>query len=93
MPNHVHVLCRPLSGELAAIIRRWKSYTATRINALLGRAGPMWQREYFDRLVRDESELYRAADYILANPQRAGLQGWKWTYVDPELYAESRAMR
>jgi putative DNA methylase len=60
LPNHVHVLVRPLPGfELEAILHSWKSYTAKAINSLLGRSGPVWQQESYDRLVRDSSELGR----------------------------------
>jgi REP element-mobilizing transposase RayT len=79
MPNHVHVILRLFPGqELAAVVRNWKSYTAKTANRLLGRTGPFWQREYYDRLIREEGEFDRAVEYVLSNPERAGLVGWKW---------------
>jgi REP element-mobilizing transposase RayT len=81
MPNHVHVIFRVFPGlELAAIMRGWKTYTATRANRILGRAGTFWQREYYDRLIRKGGELDRAVQYVLSNPERAGLMGWKWVW-------------
>jgi hypothetical protein len=56
MPNHINVLITPKNGEnLAQIGHSWKSFTAKRVNRLLKRNGPLWQREYFDRFIRDES--------------------------------------
>ncbi len=74
MPNHVHVLLTLCEGEaLGKIVHAWKSYTATQSNRLLGRTGSFWQREYFDRCVRDERHYGRAMVYIEGNPVAAGL--------------------
>jgi putative transposase len=54
MPNHVHALfVQNPEWPLEKLIRSWNGFTARRINALLGRSGSLWQRDYFDRLVRD----------------------------------------
>jgi hypothetical protein len=37
-----------------------------------------WQTEYYDHLIRDEADLERAINYVLANPSKAGLHNWKW---------------
>ena len=82
MPNHVHVLIRPLDGwGLEKIVHGWKSYTAKQINRLQGRTGTVWQAEYFDRLIRNRDELRRGVQYILENPVKAGLGPWKWVDV------------
>lgn len=82
MPNHVHVLFSPLREHtLDAILHSWKSYSAQKANALLGRTGPFWQREYFDHLVRDQSSLQKITQYIRDNPKRAGLLNWPWVEV------------
>ncbi|MCI0556748.1 MAG: transposase [Anaerolineae bacterium] len=74
MPNHVHVLLTPGKDEsLSGIIHSWKSFTAKRANVILGRQGSFWQREYFDRKIRDERHLNDAIVYIHNNPLQAGL--------------------
>lgn len=74
MPNHVHVLLTPRSGEsLSQILHTWKSFTANKANAALGRTGAFWQREYFDRFVRNEEHFSAAIEYIENNPVKAGL--------------------
>ncbi len=81
MPNHVHVVCRLLPGqELSVVVRGWKSYTAKMANKILARDGVFWQREYYDRLIRDEDEFERAVRYVVRNPERAGLKDWKWVW-------------
>jgi REP element-mobilizing transposase RayT len=81
MPNHVHVVCRLLPGqELSKVLRGWKSFTARKANEILGRDGAFWQREYYDRLIRDGDELGRAIRYVVSNPEKAGLNGWKWVW-------------
>jgi Rad3-related DNA helicase/REP element-mobilizing transposase RayT len=76
MPNHVHVLVRPLAGHtLSAILKSWKSFTAREINQSLGRTGTLWQDESFDHIVRTPQALEQFAKYIRQNPAKAGLKG------------------
>jgi len=95
MPNHCHVLIECLeSYTLGKIVNSWKSYTARWINANViegedeRRAGArrsqvLWQREYWDRFIRDERHLYTVKRYIENNPVTAGLaltpEGWPWS--------------
>jgi REP element-mobilizing transposase RayT len=82
MPNHLHVAFKSFpSFKLAQIVQSWKSFTAKAVNAKLKRTGAFWQREYFDRLIRDERELHRTISYIARNPEKAGLQDWKWVWT------------
>ena len=74
MPNHVHALFRPTGGwGLADILHSWKSYTANEANELLGRSGPFWHPDYYDRFIRDEEHFRRVVEYIENNPVKAGL--------------------
>ncbi|MBN1591776.1 MAG: transposase [Candidatus Coatesbacteria bacterium] len=79
MPNHVHVVVRPKAGHtLSDILHSWKSFTANRINQVLGRTGAVWQAESYDHLLRDEQDFQHAVAYILDNPRVAGLENWPW---------------
>jgi REP element-mobilizing transposase RayT len=81
MPNHVHVIFRLLPGQrLDIVLKGWKSYTARLANRILGRSGMFWQREYYDRLIRNGNEFERAVRYVMSNPERAGLRDWKWVW-------------
>ncbi|RKX38509.1 MAG: hypothetical protein DRP64_15610, partial [Verrucomicrobia bacterium] len=75
MPNHVHVLVKPLSEfKLSSILHTWKSYSAHAINKALGQKGPLWQKESYDHIVRDVDELIRIRNYIRQNPEKAGIR-------------------
>jgi putative DNA methylase len=74
MPNHIHLLLRQARGHaLEKIVHSFKSYTALEANRLLGRNGPFWLREVFDRYIRDEEHFARTVRYIEKNPVKAGL--------------------
>jgi hypothetical protein len=76
MPNHVHVVMRPLAPEsdsLDMILKHWKASSARSLNETLKTSGTLWQRETFDHIVRDAEQLWRIFQYIAANPGRAGL--------------------
>jgi hypothetical protein len=65
MPNHVHVLVAfPSESAMFAQYTSWKRFTGRKINAMMGRAGPFWQTEHFNR--------YR--EYIANNPRAANLR-------------------
>jgi len=83
MPNHVHVVMRPLR-PLPAIMRWLKGSTARSANLLLKRTGqPFWRYETYDHVIRDSDELNRVIRYIERNPVRAGLamtvEDWYWS--------------
>jgi len=82
MPNHVHVVFRPLAEhKLSAILHSWKSYSAKEANRILGCVGPFWQREYYDHLVRGERDFHRIVRYVIENPRKAKLTDWPWVGV------------
>jgi REP element-mobilizing transposase RayT len=74
MPNHVHALfVQNAEWPLEKLIRSWKGFTARQINKLLGRSGGFWQRDYFDRLIRDDQHFKNCVGYIRRNPEKARL--------------------
>lgn len=74
MPNHVHVLIKLPDGvSLASVMQRWKGGSAKGINQLAGEVGTLWQREYYDRLVRDLDHFHECRAYIRNNPVKAKL--------------------
>lgn len=91
MPEHVHLLLTPLTdakGEmfyLADILKGIKGASARRVNDRLQTAGPVWQEESFDHVVRSDESLAQRIEYIRQNPVRRGLVStpeqypWLWT--------------
>jgi len=47
--------------------------------------GQIWQHENFDRVIRDEMELFQKIEYIMNNPLKKGLcvskDHYKWLYI------------
>jgi len=86
MPNHVHVLFRPIGDRiLSEIIGSWKGYSAKQINRRLGRTGPLWQADYWDRLIRSSRHFIGCVKYIRGNPQKANLREGQFAlYENPK---------
>ena len=58
---------------LTEVVRQFKSFSARRVNAARGTPGvSLWQRSYYDHVIRNEPDYLRIWDYIDANPL-------KWT--------------
>jgi REP element-mobilizing transposase RayT len=85
MPNHVHVVVRPIAAHsLERILHSWKSYTASAANKILNRAGqPFWQHESYDHWIRSDVELAHCCRYTENNPVKASLCSqpgdWRWS--------------
>ncbi|MFZ5909605.1 MAG: transposase, partial [Chloroflexota bacterium] len=78
MPNHVHaviILTDRRGGSetrpypLSEIVRAFKSFSAKRINELRKTQEiPVWQRNYYEHIIRSDEEHNRIHLYIEANP-------------------------
>lgn len=72
MPDHVHGilwLTEAGSVSLPRVVRAFKSIAAIQVNAVLGGPGSrVWQRSYYERVIRNERELNAARRYIENNP-------------------------
>ncbi len=83
MPNHVHAVILLIDGivraglkpaptmarhPLSEIVRAFKSFSARRINELRKTQGiPVWQRNYYEHIIRNDEEHNRIYLYIEAN--------------------------
>ena len=82
MPNHVHAIlaiAAPVAPEgqdrrrmlLSKAVGYVKMNASKRVNAMLRRIGcPVWQRNYYERIIRDQGELEVVREYIATNPAR-----------------------
>lgn len=62
---------RPLSNSIPTIVRLFKSTTTKRINEHRGtRGAPVWQRNYYEHIIRSDESLNRIRQYIADNPLR-----------------------
>ncbi len=63
-----------MKGSIPTIVRTFKAAVARRAKKELGMdGGDIWQRNYFERVLRDGKEYADASKYILENPMR-----WEW---------------
>jgi len=53
------------------MVRGFKSATTARINSMRGTPrAPLWQRNYYEQIIRDDDSLNRVRAYVQANPAR-----------------------
>jgi putative transposase len=83
MPDHIHVVLSATGRGVALpeILRDFKGYT-THLYHELGFRGPLWQRSFYDHVVRRQDDLVAICQYVLANPVRRGLveEADDWPY-------------
>lgn len=72
MPGHVHALVHSVSADVSTLVRRWKQTTGYQWKRA-GNPHPLWQRGYYDRVLRLDEDPRAVAAYIVMNPVRAGL--------------------
>lgn len=59
----------PRRGSIAAIVGSFKSAATKRINEQRATPGsPLWQRNYYEHIIRDENSLTSIRKYIVNNP-------------------------
>jgi putative transposase len=74
MPNHLHgitILDSSIedSKSISEIIGSFKTFSAREINKIRKLKGvPVWQRNYYERIIRTETELDYVRQYIVNNP-------------------------
>ena len=57
--------------SLGSFVAGFKSAVTKRINEMRGAPGlPLWQRNYYEHIIRDEDELDRVRQYIVDNQAR-----------------------
>jgi alanyl-tRNA synthetase len=83
------VVVRPLGErQLPDILHSWKSFTAKQANKMLNRSGQFWQDEYYDHLIRDEGDFHHALQYVVSNPEQAGLEDWPWVGLQQAIQGQ-----
>ena len=61
---------RAKRGSLGAVIASFKTHSAIAVNRARNTPGAaVWQRNYYERIIREEDELLRIREYIRDNPR------------------------
>jgi len=60
-----------VAGSLCAVVQNFKSVTTRKINKIRHTpAHPLWQRNYYEHVIRNDRDLAAIRDYIAGNPAR-----------------------
>jgi len=87
LDDHVHMLLQPLAGHaLEQIMHSRKGSTSRQLVREHGRTAPVWQGEYFDRIIRNEADFPEKYRYIVENPLRRWpeIREYRWLWVRSE---------
>ena len=72
MPDHLHLLVEGSSGsDVPQFVRDFKQRTGYLYRR--SNSAALWQKSYYDHVVRREEDIRQLARYIIANPVRATL--------------------
>ncbi len=99
MPNHVHGIVvivgagfKPAPTKrhgLPEIVRALKAFSARRINEIRNTPGvKLWQRGYYEHIIRNDDELNRIREYIANNPMK-----WEMDRENPDISRTSTGDR
>lgn len=88
MPDHIHAIVT-LQGAMTLdrARKQFRGASAQAVNRTLGRTGSVWQRGYFDRLLRIDDRLETVLHYLRHNPAPPGLnfrcrrETWDWFHT------------
>ena len=70
--------------RLTEIIRAFKTFSSRRINESHGTPGtPVWQRNYYEHVIRNENDLDEVRKYIMNNPLK-----WDLDKENPENWGK-----
>jgi REP element-mobilizing transposase RayT len=74
MPDHYHLLVTLLGDyRIPSVVGKINSVSARRVNALVGRCGPIWSRRFYDHVVRNGDDFDECFSYIHDNPRASAL--------------------
>lgn len=59
--------------SLTEVIRAFKSFSAREINRVLGAKGTLWQRGFYEHIIRNDDDLYQHRQYVRNNPLKWAL--------------------
>ncbi len=61
----------PTRHPLSETVRQFKTFSAKHVNQIRGVTGiPVWQRDYYEHIIRNDVELEHVRQYITTNPKK-----------------------
>jgi len=86
MPDHVHFFCaeQPIGAirPLSQFVGHWKEWSTKKIIKAASITPPLWQKQFFDHVMRHDESYAEKWSYVRENPVRAGhVSQWAdWPY-------------
>ena len=80
MTTHYHLVVETTAPTLSKAIQWLNASYARGFNARNARFGPVFAGRFSARAVNEE-DLPKVIDCVLANPAKAGLERWPWSYL------------
>jgi len=97
LDDHLHLMLRPVGEtQIPRLVGCFKLAVQARVPARV-RPRRLWQRRYYDHVVRDADDFARHLDYLHFNPVKHGLvdhaAAWPWSslsaWIDRGMYPEN----
>jgi putative transposase len=97
MPNHIHMVLRPVRSVELSKWMHWLTTThVRRYHQHYGTSGHLWQGRFKNFIIQEDTHLLTVVRYVEANPVRAGLvasaRDWEWSSHRETTGLKSRAI-
>jgi putative transposase len=91
MPDHVHLLVG--DDNIVSFVRTFKGRLVPKARAL-SPIRKLWQRSFYDHILRKAESVIDVAGYIFENPVRSGLvvKPYEYPFVGSEAWPKWRAL-
>ena len=92
MPDHLHLLLEAKEeANLIRFMKTFKQLSAYRYRQAFSQ--PLWQKGYYEHILRKEEDVRLVAQYLFGNPVRAGLVNSpdEYAFSGGSLFADLRA--
>ena len=76
---------KPVRGSLPTIVRSFKSAATRTGREILAPGAVVWQRGYYEHIIRDEHSWQKVREYIATNPER-----WGTDWENPQRSGEDK---
>ena len=90
MPNHLHGILwleenNSNDKSLSTIMCSFKSNSTSQARKVFGPKINLWQRGFYEHIIRDEKDLFRIRQYIEDNPMQ-----WTIDEENPDFFSRAR---
>ncbi len=76
MPDHFHAIIQPEGKySISSIMHHIKGTFSRKYNEFTGHKGHVWQKGFYDRIIRGRRDILKKINYTHNNPVRANLTG------------------